>query len=306
MHFMDYPCTRGQTFYYPITNRLAFSPERSVTPPIITNRLEFHLEEDSVTVNPMRSSSQGTKLTTLNQMPPKPPSAKVDSSPAAPNKSQTALGSSAKCQPAPEAITRRHDHPSPAFEMDTSDEDEIVVTRSSDLSVIPENVEEEESSDSDSSISGAQADENPDRFSDDQSSSDLDFDEPQVPIEDMTELKNLSWSPEGINDVTTYLRKIAPKYINIHLSYARQDTEKVAALFRKNNWPLKDFVQAHIKYARDKTRTGEVEAGPSRAKGDVEADTENSTTKRRRIEHRSSSIARSSPAPKGKGKNRAI
>ncbi|KIJ52194.1 hypothetical protein M422DRAFT_65112 [Sphaerobolus stellatus SS14] len=45
---MSYPCTRSQPFYRPITNRLVFSPERSLSPPITTNRSEFEVIIDSV------------------------------------------------------------------------------------------------------------------------------------------------------------------------------------------------------------------------------------------------------------------
>lgn len=69
---MSYPCTRSQWFYPPVTNRLCFSPERSVTPPILTNRHEFHSEADPFTfhstpLQPQPSSSPASSVNNVGQ-----------------------------------------------------------------------------------------------------------------------------------------------------------------------------------------------------------------------------------------------
>ncbi|KIJ31920.1 hypothetical protein M422DRAFT_266284 [Sphaerobolus stellatus SS14] len=320
---MDYPRTRSQMFYSPVTNRLQFSPERSATPPIITNRLEFYSEEES---SPASSASlKSVPVTKISVNPPTRRLVKEGSSP---------LESLAKrhdhpptaqdiAKTAPEPLIKRRDIPAQEEEY-TSEEEENILPTSSELSTIQENDDEEEDTDTDSISPALRHEEAHEQSGDDQSSSD-DSEEPEVTTNQLMrkppgsagrpgghgytlkmELKKRGWTPTHIQDVTAYIRKIAPNYIDIHISYAQQDTAKVDRLFRKvrrrfrllnlqlyeNDWALKDFVQAHIKYARD---TFEVESapGPSRAKRDGEPDTENLVqTKRRRVEGRSSSVPR--------------
>ncbi|KIJ50241.1 hypothetical protein M422DRAFT_44406 [Sphaerobolus stellatus SS14] len=75
---MPYPCTRSQPFFCPVTNRLSFSPEKSVTPPVLTKRLELEsmpeLPKNRVLELP-KPDVQGLSSSRLKSKPDQPKAA---------------------------------------------------------------------------------------------------------------------------------------------------------------------------------------------------------------------------------------
>ncbi|KIJ30230.1 hypothetical protein M422DRAFT_53844 [Sphaerobolus stellatus SS14] len=256
---MAYTRTCQQIFYCPVTNRLHFSPEHSVTPPPISNCLEFKTVAES---SPPASAKSASKLNS--------------SQPQAPDNTksifQTQLTNShwhisPNVQPLHSVPPRRpckaSDLEDPNHEHSTSNDIEWELF---DLATNPEGAPSKDGNNGEDSSKAAS------------SGLELEIDPADIICWPpgsagqpgthgymlKVKLKKLGWTSQNIQDVTVsniintlgsqimfevtiqdYMQQKAPNYINWLLPYAQQDQEQVQCLYCK------------IKYVRDRNKVND-------------------------------------------------